>query len=272
MESIDVKDIIVKPINSKIANDFIKRTHYSGKVVQNSQLHFGAFYNNILHGVMSLGPSLDKRKIIGLVKETSWNDFLELNRLAFDDFLPKNSESRCLSVMIKLIRKNYKNIQWIVSFADGTQCGDGTIYRASGFVLTNISISKNLARLPSGETIHKMTLEAHPTQQRKELGGKSYYDITGGKYNFTQYVLRAKAKIIPGFQLRYIYFIDKTAKDRLTVPILPFSDIDKMGASMYKGQRIARAGSETVTRQVIQPEEGGSIPTPALIEADHAQH
>lgn len=38
-----------------------------------------------------------------------------------------------------------------------------------------------------------------------------------------------------GFQLRYIYFLDPTAKDRLTVPILPFSEIEKRGAGMYKG-------------------------------------
>ena len=32
---------------------------------------------------------------------------------------------------------------------------------------------------------------------------------------------------IKGFQLRYIYLIDKTCK--ITVPILPFSKIDEMG-------------------------------------------
>lgn len=42
----------------------------------------------------------------------------------------------------------------------------------------------------------------------------------------------------PGFQLRYIYFIDKTARDRLTVPIIPFSEIKERGAAMYKGQAI----------------------------------
>ena len=44
------------------------------------------------------------------------------------------------------------------------------------------------------------------------------------------------AKLIPGFQLRYIYLIDKSCK--ITVPILPFSKIDEMGAGMYKGKKI----------------------------------
>lgn len=54
------KEIIVKVIPSKIANEFIKKHHYSGKVVQNSSLHFGAFLDGDLHGVLSYGSSLDK--------------------------------------------------------------------------------------------------------------------------------------------------------------------------------------------------------------------
>ena len=37
---------------------------------------------------------------------------------------------------IKLLRKYAPQIKWIVSFADACSCGDGTIYRASNFVLT----------------------------------------------------------------------------------------------------------------------------------------
>ena len=54
---------------------------------------------------MSYGPSLDKSKIIGLVKDTGWNEFLELNRMAFDSYLPRNSESRAISMSLRLIKK-----------------------------------------------------------------------------------------------------------------------------------------------------------------------
>ena len=237
------KEIIVKVIPSKPANDFIKKHHYSGKVVNNSVLHFGCFLDNRLHGVLSYGNSLDKRKIIGLVEGTRWNEFLELNRMAFDETLPKNSESRCIAISIMLIKKNYPHIKWIISFADGTQCGDGTIYRASGFMLSGILINKNTCRMQSGEVIHKMTLESSPTSPRKELDGKSYYEITGGKYDFNKYVKEVKGIKLAGFQLRYIYLIDKFCK--ITVPILPFSKIDELGAGMYKGQKrqIKCAGS-----------------------------
>lgn len=232
------KEIKLKVIPSKIAVPFVKKHHYSGKVVVNSNLHFGAFLDGKLHGVMSFGSSTDKRRMIGLVKGTKWNEFLELNRMVFDDYLPKNSESRCISQAIKLIKKNAPNIKWIISFADGCSCGDGTIYRASNFVLTGIKKNEGICQLPSGEKIHKLSLNTVPNKRRAELGGKSFYDITGGVYSFKKYLEYSGAKLLDGYQLRYIYFIDKSYKERLTVPILPFSTIDELNARMYKGEKI----------------------------------
>lgn len=54
------KEIELKVIPANIANDFVRKHHYSGKVVPNSQVHFGAFLDNNLHGVMSFGASTDK--------------------------------------------------------------------------------------------------------------------------------------------------------------------------------------------------------------------
>ena len=230
----NVKDLILKPIESKHANMFIKKHHYSGKVVNNSVLHFGVFYNDILSGVMSFGSPLDKRKVLPLVKDTKWNEMFELNRMAFIDSLPKNSESRCISVAMRIIKKTYPHIKWILSFADGTQCGDGTIYRASGFNLVLIKENHNTVRF-GDSIIHKMTLESNPIQKRPELGGKSYYDITNGKYNFNKYCEYVGGVILSGYQLKYIYLIDKSCE--ITAPILPFSKIDEMGAGMYKGKK-----------------------------------
>jgi len=209
------KEIIVKVIPSKIANDFVKKNHYSGKVVPNSTLHFGCFLDGRMHGVMSYGNSMDKSKVKLAVKDTGWNEFIELNRMAFDDYLPKYSESRCIAISIKLIKKNAPHIKWIVSFADGSQCGDGTIYRASGFSLIGCKINKQILNW-NGKIVAK-----------KSLDNKNYPSIDG-KY-FSRHLLETnQAKAIEGYQLKYIYLIDKTCK--ITVPILPFSKIDEMGA------------------------------------------
>ena len=209
------KEIIVKVIPSKIANKFVKQHHYSGKVVPNSTLHFGCFLDDKLHGVLSYGPSINKKGTINLVEGTGWNEFIELNRMGFDDYLPANSESRCIAISIKLIKKNAPHIKWVISFADGTQCGDGTIYRASGFNLVGIVDNTALRINPkTGEAIH--VIQAHHLKISNEF---------------------RTWKAFVGKQLKYVYLIDKTCK--ITVPILPFSKIDEMGAGMYKGKKVS---------------------------------
>lgn len=269
-----VKDIICKVIPSSVANPFVKKNHYSGKVVTNSQLHIGAFLDGNLHGVMSFGPSMDKSKIIGLVKDTGWNDFIELNRMAFDAYLPKNSESRCIAQAIRMIRKNAPNIKWIISFADGTQCGDGTIYRASNFVLTGITPNKTILEFPDGTTYAALSLEADwNTPQVRSVCMKMNVPH---RYRTRHEWVKLGAKFKEGYMLRYIYFIDQSARDRLTVPIIPFSKIQEIGAGMYKGQKIDKlkslsincAGSVSSGTSDIQPEGGGAVPT----SAHHSNH
>ena len=233
------KDIILKVIPAKIANEFVKKHHYSGKVAANSSVHFGCFLDGKLHGVLQFGSSMQKSNCIGLVKDTLWNEFLELNRMAFDDYLPKYSESRCISISIKLIKKNAPHIKWVISFADGTQCGDGTIYRASGFYLTGINKNTTLHELPNGIKFADIGLRASSNLLKKQVGYK-----TGEK--FSTFKNRTGAKKLPGFQLRYIYLIDKSCK--ITVPLIPFSEIQKRGAGMYKGIKTS-AGCVTVAQQ-----------------------
>lgn len=266
---VSAKDILVKPIKSNIANDFVKKYHYSGKVVQNSQLHFGCFLNGVLGGVMSFGPSLDKKKIQSLVKNTGWNDFLELNRMAFSDILPRNSESRCISIAIKLIKKYYPHIKWIISFADGQQCGDGTIYRASGFYLTGLSsgamwiLPEYLAKLNNGNVAHRLKIQDKCSEISKYVLSKT----NGKNLTMNGYVNKFGGKLLDGYNLRYIYFIDKSKEKDLTVPILPYSTIDKYGARMYKGQKLhynKNANAVVNSESENQLTNGGASPTQPL--------
>jgi hypothetical protein len=224
----EAKDIRVHPISSQDAKLIVKAHHYSGKVVPNSQLHLGVFLDGAAEGVMSFGPSMDKNKSLGLVPGTPWNGFLELNRMAFGPKLPRNSESRALGVAMRMIKKSYPHIQWVISYADGTQCGDGTIYRASGFVLTGINKNKTLLKLADGTIV-----------ARKTLNNVALVLKNGGSYKIPE-----GSAPLPGWQLRYMYFLHEEAKSRLAVPIIPFSKIAEMGASMYKGQKCAGSRSD----------------------------
>jgi len=236
------KEIIVKPISRADADRVVKSCHYSGKVVPNSQLHFGVFLNGRCGGAMQFGPSMRKDLIQPLVSGTVWNGFIELNRMAFADWLPRNSESRAIAVAMRMIRKAYPHLEWVISFADGTQCGDGTIYRASGFMLTGIKPNSEMVVDPrTGETM--ATMAAYHKGFAAEV---------------------STWKRLPGFMLRYIYFLNPAARSRLTVPVLPFSEIQRRGAGMYLGKPTKRGDSMGGHASGSQPEEGGSTPTSPL--------
>jgi hypothetical protein len=234
------KDIKVAPIAAWAANALVRRVHYSGKVAANSQVHLGVFLDGRLEGAMQFGPSLDKRKIVGLVAGTPWNGFLELNRLAFTNRLPRNSESRALGIALRMIRKHYPHVQWVVSFADATQCGDGTIYRAAGFVLTGIR--KNTTIWVKGDGDETFSRVTRPLRERlinrvtNTKGSAARQTGSATMKPFKEMGFRP----LPGFQLRYVYFLDPTARKRLTVPIMPFSTITEMGAGMYRGEMRAK--------------------------------
>lgn len=252
------KQIVVKVLESRVANAFVREHHYSGKVVNNSSLHFGCFLDGRLHGVMSYGSPLDKRKVLPLVQPSSWNEMLELNRMAFDEHLPRNSESRCIATSVQLIKKNAPHIKWILSFSDATQCGDGIIYRASGFVLTQVKNStKDLWELPDelkhlskGQpTVHRITIQC-------KTSSISHWCVNKYKTHnvpLEQLCAENGGKLQSGNQLRYILLIDRSCK--ITVPIIPFSKIDELGARMYRGKSFTRAESVPVAQQTSSLKE-----------------
>lgn len=237
---VSAKDLRVAPIRAADANKLVQRLHYSGKVVPNSQVHLGVFLGDQLEGVMQFGPSMDKRKLLGLVEGTSWNSFIELNRMAFSERLPRNSESRAIAVAMRLLRKTYTHMEWVVSFADGCQCGDGTIYRASGFVLTGIKKNTGQRIDPeTGQVFSQVTFSAHRPNEKDRW---------------------RRMQILEGFQLRYVYFLNPAARERLTVPVIPFERIAEMGAAMYRGERTRpkQATPETIGEAAGQNRPGRS--------------
>lgn len=244
----NAKDITLKPIDSKTANTFVCLHHYSGKVTQNSQLHIGVYYAGALHGVLQFGPSIDKHKTAKLVTGTGFHNFLELNRMAFDDVLPRNSESRALAIACKLIQKHAPQIKWFVTYADGCQCGDGTIYRAAGFLLTAVKRNSTMLKMPDGSVTANKTLDNNPVY------GSAYWKKRG-------------AVPLHGYMLRYVKFIDDEWRSKLTVPVLPYTEIVRVGASMYKGKVCVSNIDSDVSD--FHSDKGGASPTDTLQEVNN---
>ena len=224
------KEIIVKPISKPTADKIVKKYHYSGKVVPNSSLNFGIYYKGMLMGAMQYGSPTVKKKMLPLVKNAKWDSLLELNRMAFSDALPRFSESRAIAMSFKWMKKNAPQVKWIISFADGTQCGHGTIYQASNFHLTQIKENGAIIMLPDGSVTHQISLRVDNNPDMRKKGytsGKEYLDNEHKGW-----------KKLKGYMYRYIYFLDKTAKQNYTGEFIPFSKIKELDIEMYKGEWI----------------------------------
>lgn len=190
---------------------------------------------------MSFGPPIDRRNVLHLVEGTEWHEMCELNRMAFRDRLPRNSESRSLAVAAKLFKEHAPWVKWILSFADGTQCGDGTIYRAAGWTLTGIKENSSLYRSPGGEVVSDVGLRTSESK-RRELG------VEGTTH--TAFV-EAGLRQLQGHQYRYI----KALKPGLdfACPVLDYDDLPEADSGTA---RPAQEGGASPTLRLQSDGEG----------------
>ena len=66
------------------------------------------------------------------------DQILELRRMAISKDAPKNTASRMISIMIKIIRKSFAEITTLISYQD-TDVHLGTIYKASGWSIAGLT-------------------------------------------------------------------------------------------------------------------------------------
>jgi hypothetical protein len=74
-----------------------------------------------------------------LTKGERW---IELRRYAIADDAPKNTASRMLSIMVRMIRKKMPEIVRCISYQD-TDAHEGTIYKASGWIAGKVVSDTN---------------------------------------------------------------------------------------------------------------------------------
>ena len=218
------KSIRLKPIDARAGQSFIRRHHYSGKVAKAQWLYLGVHDGERLIGCLTFGRPIDIRKAMHVLDSAHWDSILELGRMTMIDRTPRNVESRALAVAIREIRRRYPHYELVQTYADGAQCGDGTIYRAAGFDLVGIKRNNQIWANPEGNRVERVTVTI------------SNYAVAAAGASTMKPYIEAGYRPIPGYQLRYVKCLRPGVRERLTVPILPYSEIARRGAGMYKGR------------------------------------
>ena len=120
-----------------------RRWHYLGDKDFVEGFSFGAFFDGLLWGCMTFHGVSAPETCVGLfgLERQDQEGIWELGRLAFHDDAPRNSESRCLAVAMRLFRQ-YVPVRAIITYADTSQGHTGIIYRASNFQYLGLTAQK----------------------------------------------------------------------------------------------------------------------------------
>lgn len=135
----------------------IVKNHYTHKWSL-CQVAYGVFYksdeqhthfdspNDKLIGVVVYGQPVGRSAAASLSTDLSIDNVFELVRLFIHDGYGRNIESYCISQSFKLLNRDFPRVKAVISYADGEQGHNGTIYQATGFLYQGNS---SLALMPN---------------------------------------------------------------------------------------------------------------------------
>lgn len=121
--------LVICKINMRLAVGLNNLWHSRLPNITNPQggIYFGAHYENRWYAsaIWTMPVAANRLK--------NGFDCLELRRFAIADNAPKNTATRMISIMVKMIHKERPQIIKLISYQD-TDVHNGTIYKASGWV------------------------------------------------------------------------------------------------------------------------------------------
>lgn len=122
---------IINKIEHKTAKEWIEKWHYSHRIPTGKNISYGLYDNGDLYAVIiyGIGVNAYQAKFLGV------DSVLEIKRMCRSE--PPIKEyplSRFIAITLRMVRKEHP-CQCIVAFADPEQGHEGTVYKASGFVM-----------------------------------------------------------------------------------------------------------------------------------------
>ena len=210
----------IKEISKPVAAELIQSLHYSKIMPRLTKVFLGCFSDDELVGVLTLGwGTQPKATIAKLFEGLDTKDYYEIGKMCMKEEMPRNSESQMISAVVKWMKENTPERQFLYTWADGIMGKPGYVYQAAnflygGFIWTQIYISDK------GEKIHPRSsrrlcdenvqykLEREPDFFKNKKGERIYW--------LTQDFLDHKgiSKIF-GKQFRYILPLNKKARKLL---------------------------------------------------------
>ena len=188
----------------KTARSLLVSEHYLHTMPAGTHLTFGVFDGASLSGAMTLGvgPTNGHR----LVQGAGRDDCLTLTRFFLDDRLPRNSASRVLGIVMRMLRR-HTTLLFVLTYADPARGHTGAIYQAAGAIYTGLSEGTPLYVMGDRAARHSRSL------------GHAYGTRSVAYLHAHNIDVRLVAQ---GGKHRYLFSLHHSVRERLTVPILPY--------------------------------------------------
>lgn len=151
------KEIMLLECDKAQADAIIVPHHFSHKVTKNSCLNLLVLYKGKIRGAMQIGYGIRPHIKTEKGEVLDYHQVREFDRMWLSDDMPKYSETICLSLLHKYIRATYKEIKYLISYADTSIGNKGIIYKAANYEHID-TIKADFYVLPSGERVHPVTM------------------------------------------------------------------------------------------------------------------
>lgn len=214
MQKLDKSRITMKILDNFSAKQVIKNYHYS-KTMPTSELNFGFYIDGKLNLVVVFSQGVNRFYQEFITDDNFTNKNLwELVRLFSFDWAGKNMESYCISKCIKYIKKKYKNIKFLISYADPIHNHIGIIYQATNWLYTGLSQPIPIYKdKKTGKMIHNRTFNEHskkyPDLSLKEVAEKLNIEVIPQppKHRYIMFICSNKEKKHLMAKLRLKFFV-----------------------------------------------------------------
>lgn len=230
---------VVRPIGYAEARTIIRTYEWLGTMWK-TLWHYGIFFDGFCAGVVCYGRYAMKTAN-GLVHGVPARDVLYLARGACTHWAPPNTNSRLVSMSLRLLRRDVPNVKLVVAYADQRGGEIGTIYQACNWLCLGRSGSPGVFRREDGRCYDLKALY----DQRRKSG------MTLSRRDVEERFVRSGWQREDAVKWVYVYPMDSTTRSRLAERAVPYP---KRERSADSGTAVPAAGGGAIPTRSLQTE------------------
>lgn len=193
--------MLIKQINKIEASNFVELHHYRKTMPKLNKYYYGGYVDNKLVGIITFGWGTQPVNTIQKIfPSLSSKDYLEIGRLCLLDEMPKNSESKFMAEVFKLLRVAKPDLKVIFSWSDGIMGKPGYVYQASNFLYAG--------KIKTDVYITKEGFLIHPRSAKDLLKINAFVRNVPKLHWLTNDFLQInQITRLKGYQFRYVMFM-----------------------------------------------------------------